>query len=159
MINRRFRRFTQIKKKNLRKSAKSAVQYKEYVMAKKLIRPKPKKSPAMGGGGMNPSNLMGQFQKMQQEMAATQEKLADEVTTVTAGGGAITIEITGHQRIQSITLNPEIVAPEEIELLQDMLVAGINAAIEQSQTMAAQKMEGLTGGLDVNNLLGGLGGL
>jgi nucleoid-associated protein EbfC len=127
-------------------------------MAKKLIRPKPKKSPAMGGG-MNPGNLMGQFQKMQQEMAVAQENLADEVTTVTAGGGAITIEITGHQRIQSIVLNPEIVDPEEIELLQDMLVAGINAAIEQSQTMAAQKMEGLTGGLDINNLLGGLGGL
>ena len=127
-------------------------------MAKKLIRPKPKKAPAMGGG-MNPGNLMGQFQKMQQDMAATQEKLADEVTTVTAGGGAITIEITGHQRIQTITLNPEIVDPEEIELLHDMLVAGINAAIEQSQTMAAQKMEGLTGGLDINNLLGGLGGM
>jgi nucleoid-associated protein EbfC len=125
-------------------------------MAKKLIRPKAKKGPA---GGMNPGNLMGQFQKMQQEMAATQEKLADELVTVTAGGGAISITISGHQRVQAITLNPEIVDPEEIELLQDMLVAGINAAIEQSQTMAAQKMEGLTGGLDINNLLGGLGGL
>jgi len=124
-------------------------------MAKKLIRPKAKKGPA---GGMNPSNLMGQFQKMQQEMAATQEKLADELVTVTAGGGAISITISGHQRVQAITLNPEIVDPKEIELLQDMLVAGINAAIEQSQTMAAQKMEGLTGGLDINNLLGGLGG-
>jgi nucleoid-associated protein EbfC len=125
-------------------------------MAKKLIRPKAKKGPA---GGMNTGNLMGQFQKMQQEMAATQEKLADELVTVTAGGGAISITISGHQRVQAITLNPEIVDPEEIELLQDMLVAGINAAIEQSQTMAAQKMEGLTGGLDINNLLGGLGGL
>ena len=55
--------------------------------------------------------------------------------------------------------HPEIVDANEIELLQDMLVAGINAAIEQSQTMAAQKMEGLTGGMDINNLLGGLGGL
>jgi nucleoid-associated protein EbfC len=125
-------------------------------MAKKLIRPKAKKGPA---AGMNPSNLMGQFQKMQQEMAVTQDKLADELVTVTAGGGAISITISGHQRVQAITLNPEIVDPEEIELLQDMLVAGINAAIEQSQTMAAQKMEGLTGGLDINNLLGGLGGL
>ena len=78
---------------------------------------------------------------------------------MTAGGGAITVVITGHQRIQSIEIQPELVDPEDIEMLQDMLVAAVNASIEQSQAMAAEKMEGLTGGLGLNDLLGGLGGM
>lgn len=107
---------------------------------------------------MNPSNMLAQMQQMQQEMAEAQEALAEETITVTAGGGAISIEITGHQRIQSIQLNPELLDPEEAELLQDMLVAGINAAIEQSQALAAERMEGITGGMgDINSMLGGLG--
>jgi DNA-binding YbaB/EbfC family protein len=101
---------------------------------------------------------MGQMQQMQEQMAAQQEALADESVTVTAGGGAITVVITGHQRLESIEIQPELVDPEEIELLQDLLVAAVNAAVEQSQTMAAQRMEGLTGGLNINDLLGGLGG-
>lgn len=107
---------------------------------------------------MSPGGMMAQMQQMQQQMAEAQEALAEETITVTAGGGAISIEITGHQRVQSITLNPELLDPEEVELLQDMLVAGINAAIEQSQTMAAERMEGITGGMgDMSSLLGGLG--
>lgn len=109
-------------------------------------------------GGMNPNALMAQFQEMQQQMAAQQEALEDETVTVTAGGGAISIVISGHQRVQSIEIEPELLDPEDIEMLQDMLVAAINAAIEQSQAMAAEKMEGVTGGMDVNSLLGGLGG-
>jgi hypothetical protein len=102
---------------------------------------------------------MSQFQEMQTQMAAQQEALANETVSVTAGGGAITIVITGHQRIQSIEIEPELVDPEDIEMLQDMLVAVVNASIEQSQAMAAKKMEGLTGGLGLNDLLGGLGGM
>ncbi len=126
-------------------------------MAKRSFRGKPKKKPKM----RNPGNMMAQMQKMQEEMAVAQEALADETMTVTAGGGAISIVITGHQRLQSIEINPELLDPEDAEMLQDMLVAGVNAAIEQSQTMAAEKMEGITGGLGggLNDLLGGLGGL
>lgn len=120
-------------------------------MAKRNFRGRPKKAKNPSAG-----NLMNQFQQMQQQMAETQEKLADEMMTVTAGGGAISITISGHQRIASITIDPELVDPEEVEMLQDMLVAGVNAAIEQSQAMAAQKMEGLTGGLDLGGLLGGM---
>lgn len=123
-------------------------------MAKKSYRGKPKKSKEM-----RPSNLMSQFQDMQQQMAAQQEALADETISVTAGGGAITVVISGHQRIQSISLQPEIVDPDDIEMLQDMLVAAVNASIEQSQALAAQKMEGLTGGMGLDDILGGLGGL
>ena len=128
-------------------------------MAKRSFRGKPKKKKAGG----NPANMMAQMQKMQQDMAVAQDALADETITVTAGGGAISIEITGHQRVEAITLNPEVVDPEDVEMLQDMLVAAVNQAIEQSQAMAAQRMEGLTGGLDLGgglgDLLGGLGGM
>jgi DNA-binding YbaB/EbfC family protein len=102
---------------------------------------------------------MSQMQEMQQQMANQQEALANETITVSAGGGVITIVITGHQRVESIEIKPEIVDPDDIEMLQDLLVAAVNAAIEQSQAMAAEKMEGLTGGLGINDLLGGLGGL
>jgi nucleoid-associated protein EbfC len=113
--------------------------------------------PKKSKGGMDPNSLMQQVQKMQEEMAQQQEALADETIAVTAAGGVITVEITGQQRVKSITIDPEAVDPDDVEMLQDMLVAAVNAAIEQSQTMAAQRMEGLTGGLDVNSLLGGLG--
>lgn len=123
-------------------------------MAKRSFRGKPKKDRSASS-----SNKMSQFQEMQTQMAAQQEALANETVSVTAGGGAITIVITGHQRIQSIEIEPELVDPEDIEMLQDMLVAVVNASIEQSQAMAAKKMEGLTGGLGLNDLLGGLGGM
>ncbi len=121
-------------------------------MAKRGYRGKPKKKSA------NPANMMNQFQDMQKKMAEAQAELENETVTVTAGGGAISIEITGHQRIRTIEINPELIDPEEAELLQDMLVAGINAAIEQSQTMSAERMEGITGNMGgLNDMLGGLG--
>ena len=123
-------------------------------MAKRGFRGKPKKK----SKGMNPSGLMSQVQEMQQQMASQQAALADEEVSVTAGGGAITIVISGHQRVKSINIMPELVDPDDVEMLQDLLVAAVNAAIEQSQSMAAEKMEGLTGGLGINDLLGGLGG-
>jgi DNA-binding YbaB/EbfC family protein len=123
-------------------------------MAKRSFRGRPKKSKKQ-----SPGNLMAQMQQMQEEMAAQQEALANETIEVTAGGGAITVVISGHQRLQSIKLQPEIVDPEEIEMLQDLLVASVNAAIEQSQAKAAESMEGLTGGLGLDDILGGLGGL
>ena len=128
-------------------------------MAKRSFRPKPKrKSGGNKGASMNPKNMMAQMQQMQQQMADAQNALADETVTVTAGGGAISIEISGHQRIKSITIDPEVVDPEDVELLQDMLTAGINAAIEQSQAMSAERMEGITGNMGgLNDLLGGLG--
>jgi DNA-binding YbaB/EbfC family protein len=123
-------------------------------MAKRSYRGKPKKKKSA-----SPGNLMAQVQQMQEQMASQQEALADETVSVTAGGGAVTVVITGHQRIQAIEIQPELIDPEEADLLQDMLVAAVNSAIEQSQAMAAERMEGLTGGLDINDLLGGLGGM
>ena len=114
-------------------------------------RGKPKKKRSGGG------DLMGQMQQMQQEMAEAQEALADEIVTVTAGGGAISIDITGHQRVQTITIDEELIDREEKEMLQDLLVAAVNQAIEQSQALAAERMEGITGDMGgLNDMLGGL---
>lgn len=111
------------------------------------------------GGGLGGGNMMKQIQKMQQDMVEAQENLANETVEVSVGGGAITIVITGHQRVQSIKINPEVVDvsdPEWATDLQDLLVLAVNQAVEQSQSMAAEKMEAITGGLGGMPGLGGL---
>jgi DNA-binding YbaB/EbfC family protein len=112
-----------------------------------------------GGGG---AGMMRQLQKMQEDMLAAQEALANETVEVNVGGGAVTVVITGHQRVQSITIKPEAIDTEDPEWmtdLQDLLVVAVNQAIEQSQAMAAQRMESITGGLgDIPGLGGLLGG-
>lgn len=120
-----------------------------------------KKGGGFGGPGMpgSQAGMMRQLQKMQQDMVEAQEALASEVTEVTVGGGAIRIAITGHQRIQAITINPGIIDTSDEEWvtdLQDLLVVAVNQAIEQSQTMAAARMESITGGLSGMPGLGGL---
>src|SRR5690606_29785619 len=111
------------------------------------------------GGQMG---MMRQLQKMQEDMQAAQRALETETTEVSIGGGAVTVVITGHQRIQSITIKPEAIDTSDSEWLtdlQDMLVLAVNQAIEQSQTMAARRMEEITGGLgDIPGLSGLLGG-
>lgn len=107
-------------------------------------------------GGMNP---MAMLQKMQQDMAEAQENLETETVEVSVGGGAIKIVITGHQRIQAIEVNPDVIDTDDEEWvadLQDLMVAAVNQAIEQSQAMAAERMEKITGGM---GNIPGLGGL
>jgi DNA-binding YbaB/EbfC family protein len=106
--------------------------------------------------------MMRQLQKMQEDMAAAQESLGSETVEVSVGGGAVTVVMTGHQRVQSITLKADVIDTSDAEWitdLQDLLVIAVNQAVEQSQTMAAQKMEQITGGLgDIPGLGGLLGG-
>ena len=124
-------------------------------MTKRNFHGKPKKKT----GGGNPNDMLAQVQKMQADMATAQTALENETLTVSAGGGVITITITGHQRVRAITIDKEVLVADEADFLQDMLVAGINAAIEQSQALAAQRMEGITGGVGgMDGLLGGLMG-
>jgi DNA-binding YbaB/EbfC family protein len=107
------------------------------------------------GGGANPA-LMRQLQKMQEEMVAAQQALETETVEVSKSG--ITVVITGHQRVQSITIDTTKIDtsdPEWAQDLQDLLVIAVNEAIERSQTMAAQRMEAISGGLN----LPGMGGL
>lgn len=120
-----------------------------------------------GGGGLpggmqgGMGGLMRQFQKMQEDMATAQQALETEVVEVSVGGGAVKIVISGHQRVQSININKEMIDTSDEEWLndlQDMLVLGINQAVEKSQELAAKRMEGITGGLGDNPLLSGLMG-
>ncbi len=117
-----------------------------------------------GFGGPPPggnAGMMKQLQKMQEDMAKAQEALAEETVEVQAGGGAVTIVITGHQRVKSIAIKPEMLDtsdPEWVNDLQDLLVVAVNQAIEKSQERAAERMEAITGGLS-GMLPPGLGGL
>jgi len=118
-------------------------------------------SPGGLGGGMNQMALMSQFQKMQDDMLKAREELEKETIEVSAAGGAVKIVITGHQRIQSIAIDKAAFDTSEedwLEDLQDTLVAAFNQAIEQSQALDAERIEGITG--DMGSMLpGGLGGL
>jgi DNA-binding YbaB/EbfC family protein len=97
--------------------------------------------------------MLQQLQKLQEEMVKTQEALGDETVTVTAGGGAITVVISGHQKIQSITIEPEVVDPDDVEMLQDLVMAAINEAIDKSQQLATDRLGALTGGLSIPGLM------
>jgi len=101
--------------------------------------------PGMGSGGMG--NIMSQVQKLQEEMAKTQEALGAEELTVSAGGGAVTIVITGHNEFRSLTIKPEVVDPEDVEMLQDLLLAAINDALAQVKKLEEERMGALTGGM------------
>jgi nucleoid-associated protein EbfC len=101
----------------------------------------------------NMNQMLKQVQKMQADMMKAQEALASETVEASAGGGMITVTITGDLVLKDIVIDPDAVDPEDVELLQDMVLAAVNEAIRQAQELAAKRMGGLTGGLD----LGGLG--
>jgi DNA-binding YbaB/EbfC family protein len=98
-------------------------------------------------------DMMRQVQKLQEEMLKTQEALGEETITVTAGGGAITVVMTGHQRVQSISIAPEVVDPDDVEMLEDLVMAAVNEALERSQELAAEQLGALTGGLRIPGLM------
>ncbi len=93
-----------------------------------------------------------QIQELQAKLVKAQEELEKTNIEVTAGGGAIKIVINGHQQIQSITISPDVINSEDVEFLQDLVLAACNEAIHKSQEMAAQSMGKLTGGLKIPGL-------
>ncbi len=101
----------------------------------------------------NMNQMMKQVQKMQKDMMEAQEELAAQTVQSSSGGGMVTVTVSGDLVVKEIKIDPEAIDPEDPELLQDMVLAAVNEAIRQAQEMAATKMGGLTGGLD----LGGLG--
>jgi len=103
----------------------------------------------------NMNQMMKQVQKMQADMMKAQEALANETIEASAGGGMVTVTITGDLQVKNIVIAAEAIDPEDPELLQDMVLAAVNEAIRQAQELAATRMGGLTGGMD----LGALGGL
>ena len=120
---------------------------------------KGKPRPAYGGrrsGGGKPGgggDMLGQLQKLQEEMAKTQERLGDENVEVAVGGGVVKAVMNGHQELLSITISPDAVDPDDVEMLQDMILAAVNEAVQRSQGLAADKMSALTGGLKLPGLM------
>lgn len=95
----------------------------------------------------NMNKMMQQVQKMQQEMQEAQEQLAKETVTASAGGGAVKVTVTGGLEVVSVEIDPEVVDPEDVEMLQDMVLAATNEAVNSSQEMASKRLGGITGGL------------
>ena len=93
----------------------------------------------------NPMKMMQQVQKMQSRMAKVQEELEHEQIEASAGGGAVKAVVTGQQKLLSITVDPEVAA--DVEMLQDLVVAAVNEAMDQSRGMAANRMQEVTAGL------------
>jgi DNA-binding YbaB/EbfC family protein len=102
-------------------------------------------------------DMRQQIMRLQEQMVQTQEALGEQTVSVTAGGGVVEVVMTGHQRIQSMTIDPEVVDPEDVEMLQDLIIAAVNEAIERAQDLAAGQLGALTGGIDLGNLGGLLG--
>jgi nucleoid-associated protein EbfC len=103
----------------------------------------------------NMQQMLAQAQKMQRDMQLAQEELARETVRASAGGGMVSVEVSGDMVVKSVTIDPGAVDPEDVEMLSDMVLAAVNEALRSAQELAEKKMSGATGGLD----LGGLGGL
>ena len=99
----------------------------------------------------NMNKMMKQVQEMQAEMMKAQEQLKDEIVEASAGGGMVTVKITGDLELKEIKIDPAAVDPDDIELLQDMVLAAMNEAVRSAQELANRRLGGLVGGL------GGLG--
>ena len=95
-------------------------------------------------------DIMRQAQKLQTQMAKVQEELAEKTVEGSAGGGMVTAIASGKQEVVSVTIDPEVVDPDDIEMLQDLVVAAVNDALRKAQEMVAGEMGKLTGGLGIN---------
>lgn len=103
-------------------------------------------------GGMNQAAMMKQAQKMQQEMLRMQEEMENKTYSATSGGGMVTAEVNGKHEVVSLTVKPEAVDPDDVEMLQDMIMAAVNEAMRTADTEAANNMSRLTGGLNLGGL-------
>jgi nucleoid-associated protein EbfC len=102
--------------------------------------------------------MMRQIQKMQQDMQAAQEALANTTVEATAGGGVVKATVTGDGELRGIKIDPSVVDPDDVETLEDLVLAAITEATRQAKELQAEKLGAATGGLDLGGALGGLGG-
>ena len=103
-------------------------------------------------GGMSQQAMMKQAQKMQQQMLQMQEEMERKTYTAKAGGGMVAAEVNGKHEIVNLTINPEAVDPDDVEMLQDMVMAAVNEAMRIAEADAANNMSRLTGGLNLGGL-------
>jgi DNA-binding YbaB/EbfC family protein len=98
-------------------------------------------------------NFLRQAQELQARLAKAQEELGEMTTEVSSGGGAIKVVIDGHQKVRSISISPEVIDPEDVEMLEDMVLAAVNEAIAKSQELAASRLNSLTGGMKIPGMM------
>ncbi|MDP4151938.1 MAG: YbaB/EbfC family nucleoid-associated protein [Bacillota bacterium] len=101
------------------------------------------------GGQGNMNNIIKQAQKMQEDMAALQSELEEREYEVTGGGGAIKVVMTGKKRLKSVEITPEVIDPDDIEMLQDIIVAAVNEAADKVEAEAEKEMASITGGMNL----------
>ena len=101
--------------------------------------------PGMGGGNMN--NLLKQAQKMQKDMEKNQKELETKIYEASAGGGAVSVKLTGKKRLESVTIDKDVVDPDDVEMLQDLVLSAVNAAMQMADEDAEKVMGKLTGGM------------
>ena len=103
-------------------------------------------------GGMNQAAMMKQAQKMQQEMLRMQEEMENKTYSATTGGGMVTASVNGKHEVVDLKINPEAVDPDDVEMLQDMIIAAVNEAMRAADADAQSNMARLTGGLNLGGL-------
>ena len=103
-------------------------------------------------GGMNQAAMMKQAQKMQQEMLRMQEELENKTYSATTGGGMVKASVNGKHEVLELSINPEAVDPDDVEMLQDMIIAAVNEAMRAAETDSANNMSRLTGGMNLGGL-------
>lgn len=106
-----------------------------------------------GGGMGNMGAMMKQAQKMQAELAKAQDEIKDMEYEATAGGGMVKVVATGDMAIKSIVIDPEAVDPEDVDLLQDMVLAAVNEALRGMSDVSAQRLNSVTGGMNIPGLM------
>jgi len=104
------------------------------------------------GGGMNMQSMMQQAQRMQQNIAKVQAELEEKEVEATAGGGVVKVVVTGKKLLKSIEIAPEVVDPEDIEMLQDLVIAAVNEALEKAETISQTEMAKVTGGMNLGGM-------
>ena len=113
----------------------------------------------MGGGPGNLQNMLKQAQKMQEDMAKLQAELEEREYTATAGGGAVSVVVDGKHTVKQLEIQPEVVDPDDVEMLADLIMAAVNQAIQKAVETSEEEMAKISGGLNGLGGLGGLGGL
>lgn len=106
--------------------------------------------------GMNMQKMMRQMQKMQTDLARVQEELEEMTVEGTAGGGVVTVVVNGHQDVQKITIEPDAVEPDDVEMLEDLILAAVNDGIRKSRELSASEIEKVTGKVNLQGLPPGL---
>lgn len=103
-------------------------------------------------GGMNQAAMMRQVQKMQQEALRMQEEMENKTYTATAGGGVVSATVNGKHEVAALDIKPEAVDPDDVEMLQDLIIAAVNEAMRAADTDSANNMARLTGGMNLGGL-------